>query len=313
MTDTTENDQEEWPDVHRPHDKLFKLTFREKERLADFMKHHLPTEVTGLMDLANLRIEPETFLDEKFSENYSDIIAQVNLSGKPAFVYFLFEHKSAPDEQAVWQFLQYMVQQWKKDLEDKKGLIPVIPVLFTHGERLWEYKTFPELFKDVPKILLEYIPDFRYILHDISPEAKTKIQGGIIIRIVQLLMRAAAGKDREDEILEALELMGLLADLDNGERWMEILFRYILATTNIRLEKLTVKLREARLTKGEDFIMSTMQKLIDKGFEKGIEQGIEQNKLETARGMLARNYPLEDVLAITGLSREELTRAGILR
>ena len=66
MTDTTENDQEEWPDVHRPHDKLFKLTFREKERLADFMKHHLPTEVTGLMDLANLRIEPETFLDEKF-------------------------------------------------------------------------------------------------------------------------------------------------------------------------------------------------------------------------------------------------------
>jgi len=138
-------------------------------------------------------------------------------------------------------------------------------------------------------------------------------------------MRAAAGKGREDEILKALELMRLLADLDNGERWLEILFRYILATTNIRLEKLTAKLREARLTKGEDFIMSTMQKLIDKGFEKGIEQGIEkgitqgiekgveQNKLETARGMLARNYPLEEVIAITGLSREELTRAGILR
>ena len=67
--------------------------------------------------------------------------------------------------------------------------------------------------------------------------------------------------------------------------------------------------------------MSTMQKLIDKGFEKGIEQGIEkgmekgieQNKLETAREMLARNYPLEDVIAITGLSREELVQADLLR
>ena len=173
-------------------------------------------------------------------------------------------------------------------------------------------------------------------MHDISPEAKTKIQGGIVIRIVQLLMRAAAGKGREDEILKALELMRLLADLDNGERWLEILFRYILATTNIRLEKLTAKLREARLAKGEEFIMSTMQKLIDKGFEKGIEQGIEkgieqgiekgieqgieqgiekgakQTKLETAASMLARNYPLEEVIAITGLSRDELLEAGFV-
>ena len=161
----------------------------------------------------------------------------------------------------------------------------------------------------IPKILLEYIPDFRYLLHDISPEVKTKIQGGIVIRIAQLLMRGAAGKGRESEILEALELMGLLADLDNGERWMEIFFRYLLATTDIRLEKIAHKLREVRLTKGEEFIMSTMQKLIDKGFEKGDKQA----RLDTAAGMLARNYPLEDVLAITGLSREELERAGLLQ
>ncbi|MCC5813870.1 MAG: hypothetical protein JJT78_03880 [Leptospira sp.] len=44
----------------------------------------------------------------------------------------------------------------------------------------------------------------------------------------------------------------------------------------------------------------------------GIEQGIEKGKLEDARLMKTKGYPMEDILEITGLSESQLKENGII-
>ena len=45
---------------------------------------------------------------------------------------------------------------------------------------------------------------------------------------------------------------------------------------------------------------------IEEGIEQGVKQGIEQGKLEDAKKMLEKKYPIEDIIEITGLTRKQI-------
>ena len=45
---------------------------------------------------------------------------------------------------------------------------------------------------------------------------------------------------------------------------------------------------------------------IEEGIEQGVKQGIEQGKLEDAKKMLEKKYPIEDIIEITGLTKEQI-------
>ena len=47
---------------------------------------------------------------------------------------------------------------------------------------------------------------------------------------------------------------------------------------------------------------------IKQGIEQGIERGREKNKLENAKRMKDKGYPLEEIADITGLSIEEIEK-----
>ncbi|NPA40139.1 MAG: Rpn family recombination-promoting nuclease/putative transposase [Thermodesulfobacteria bacterium] len=50
-------------------------------------------------------------------------------------IYFLFEHKSSPDKFIFVQILSYISALWEECLKRGENLIPVIPIVFYHGER----------------------------------------------------------------------------------------------------------------------------------------------------------------------------------
>ena len=60
-----------------------------------------------------------------------------------------------------------------------------------------------------------------------------------------------------------------------------------------------------------DIVLPKIEYAERKGIEKGIEEGIEKGKLETARVMDKKGYPLDDIIEITGLTKEQLKKAGI--
>ena len=49
-----------------------------------------------------------------------------------------------------------------------------------------------------------------------------------------------------------------------------------------------------------------MEKGMEKGIEQGIEKGIKQEKMDSAIKMKAKGYDIDDIIEITGLSKEEI-------
>lgn len=78
------------------------------------------------------------------------------------------------------------------------------------------------------------------------------------------------------------------------------------------LEEISQDERERRLTElREKYIMD--QKAIhdhgyDKGIEAGIEQGIKKEKIETAKKMKAKKMMIEDIIELTGLTKDEIEK-----
>ena len=49
-------------------------------------------------------------------------------------------------------------------------------------------------------------------------------------------------------------------------------------------------------------------KIEGEAFADGIEQGIEQEKIETVKKMLEKNYSIQEIIDITGLTEEEIMK-----
>lgn len=125
--------------VPNPHDTFFKRTFARLEVAAEFLRHYLPAEVAGLLDLTQLTLEKDSFVDAKLRQHFSDLLYRVGLKeGGAAYVYILLEHKSAPEEWVALQLLRYLAQAWEQLRRAGSARLPlIIPVVCYHGAVPW--------------------------------------------------------------------------------------------------------------------------------------------------------------------------------
>lgn len=100
--------------MHHPHDKFFKETFSHKEVVTDFVNHYFPQEILDIIDVTTITLQKDSFIQKELEEYYSDLLFHVSFARKEGFLYFLFEHKSYPDEMITFQLLQYMLEIWKQ-------------------------------------------------------------------------------------------------------------------------------------------------------------------------------------------------------
>jgi hypothetical protein len=79
-----------------PHDRFCKDLFARPGVAADFLANYLPPGVAGALDLSAPELVKDSFVDPELQEHFSDLLYRVRLKrGGTAFVYVLFEHKSA--------------------------------------------------------------------------------------------------------------------------------------------------------------------------------------------------------------------------
>jgi len=82
------------------------------------------------MDLESLEICKDSFIEKDLRDYFSDMLYKVNLSGSPAYVYILFEHKSYYDKYVHLQLLEYMVKIWRLFLKQQISGSDPIKMLF---------------------------------------------------------------------------------------------------------------------------------------------------------------------------------------
>jgi len=173
------------PELTNPHDSFFKEVFSRKEVAADFLRNYLPTDVLACLDENSINLTKDSFVDNELATHLSDLLYEVELrDGSDAYVYVLFEHKSFPDSEVAFQLLRYMVRIWEQACRQKqvRKLPPIIPVVLYHGVVNWKIsKKFSALFEH-PETLGVFVPDFSYLVCDLSRYSNEDIKGMVLLR-----------------------------------------------------------------------------------------------------------------------------------
>ena len=165
--------------MNNPHDKFFKKSIAWKDTAEGFLQHYLPQELLDKIDLTTLEIDKDSFTDDELEEYFSDTVYKANISGVEAYLCFLFEHKSYPYPTITLQLLKYMTRIWTlKKEQGIKELPLIVPMLIYHGREKWNIGLYlDDIIKKIPVEAKEYVPNFKYILFDLSNYSKKEIKG----------------------------------------------------------------------------------------------------------------------------------------
>jgi hypothetical protein len=270
-----------------PHDRLFKFAFSHPRHAADFFRSVLPPAVVQQIDFDTLRVESTSFIDDKLRARYTDLLFRVQLAGRRAYLYILFEHQSRPERFMCLRVLRYVVEIWARYLAKNpraRHLPLVIPIVLHHGEGGWsEPTTLRDLYHapaEVLDALLPFLPQLTFLLDDLAPQSDTALRARALAILPRLVLWTFKNVRRGGDAIPALrkvaDLLRTLALAPNGVDALCALLRYIAEVSESSREDLQVLLDQLMLPEGSEALMTIAEKLRREGFETGIEKGIEQ-------------------------------------
>ena len=144
------------PTTHA-HDKFVRTVMADLRVARDFFAIHLPADLKEMTDLANIKLQPRSQIDDLRNETIVDILYKTTMGGKEAYLYLLLEHQSRPDELMPFRMLKYTCDIIAQHLKSsKKKTIPLIyPMVIYHAARPYPYSTDLKDLVDAQQVLKE--------------------------------------------------------------------------------------------------------------------------------------------------------------
>lgn len=303
--------------LNQPHDKYFRATFGEVGFASNLLTSYLPKDLLNLVDISTLEPQKESYLDKKLQEQFTDLLFRVNINNKEGYIYFLFEHKSYQDRMVIFQLLKYMIAIWESKLKGNESLPVIIPMVIYHDNGEWKPKqTLGEMILDydlLPENLKIYIPNFEYILYDLSKWTKEgiKLEAEYKIAVKALTKARYASKDEILSIIvEAVELLMEIEQKDTVTYYISECIKYVLSIRDDISEVEIKNVVEKISIEGGELVMSVAERLIEQGLEQGLKQGLElgarKEKIKAAKTGIIKGYSMEIIMDMTGLTEEEI-------
>lgn len=295
--------------LNQPHDKYFRATFGEVGFTSNLLTSYLPKGLLNLVDMSTLEPQKESYLDEKLQEQFTDLLFRVNINNKEGYIYFLFEHKSYQDKMVIFQLLKYMIAIWESKLKGNEPLPVIIPMVIYHDKGTWKVRqTLTEMIPDyysLPENIKRYIPNFEYILYDLSEWNKEgiKLAAEYKIAVKALTKVRYASKEEVIEILiEAIELLDRIERKDIVTYSVSECIKYVLSIRDDISEIEIKNVAEKISIEGGELVMSVAERLI----EQGREEGAKKEKIRTAKRLMDLRLSVEQIMEATGLTKEEI-------
>jgi predicted transposase/invertase (TIGR01784 family) len=160
-----------------------------------------------------------------------------------------------------------------------------------------------------------YIPDFGIELFDLTVSDVESMRDSLFLYAYLATILHVDRGDIEEFWDGIVELSGIVFQDEKGLAQLQKLLLYIFRKSEMDIEGIKEPL--LRISRQlEAMVMTTAEKLIEKGEKRGIEKGIAkgklEGKLEDAKRLLELNVPLDTVLKATALSADDLRRVGII-
>jgi predicted transposase/invertase (TIGR01784 family) len=267
--------------IKNPHDRVVRETPSRKDTATDFLKNYLPGHILKLIDMGTLEISKDSFIEEDLTDFYSDILYKVDFKGSQGFLYLLFEHKSYEDAFIQFQLFGYIHKIYSLYLKQTKSKkLPIIlPMVLYHGRKKWELSTRFSAVIDGPyETFKEYVPDFNYILFDLTQYSDEQIKGEIQLQVLLRLLKYVFSPDLHDKLSETLSLFAEIAEQDTGLQTIKVYLKYIFSTIEEKnTDKVKELIKKALSNEKGEFIMGTIaERYINEGIQQGIQQGVQQ-------------------------------------
>ena len=255
--------------LNNPHDKFLKETLSRKENAVGFIQNYLPQEIVTMIDLDNIEIEKDSYITKNLQEYFTDLLYKVIIKGEESYIYVLFEHKSYPDKLIGLQLLEYLIQCWRTKAKQKQALPLVIPLVIYHGKTNWNIGLrFSEIIEPIDNSLRKYIPDFEYILYDLSKYSDDEIVGTEELKVMLNLMKYIYSENLQDKLREIFKILSHISDTNLD--YISTITIYLMSTTEIEIKELAKIMTETISEKGGEIAMTTAQKIKKEGINEGI-------------------------------------------
>jgi predicted transposase YdaD len=259
---------------HNPHDNLFRALLEDPQRARALLRDYLPAELTA--QLADVPPEPMagSFVDDALRGSQSDRLFRVQLvSGRPAYIYTLLEHKSAPDARTPVQLLGYMARIWQRHITETGGdaarrLPPIIPLVVYHGQAPWTVPTAVADCIEADDTLRPYLSDFRYVLAETREVPYDGLASDRALRAGLAALTYAFGH----EVTVAI-LARLLGDLPERESIERQVLEYIAQVYDITRDDFRAAIRQARPEQEEELMTTLAEQWKQEGKAEGEFEG----------------------------------------
>ncbi|MBK6933293.1 MAG: Rpn family recombination-promoting nuclease/putative transposase [Saprospirales bacterium] len=207
----------------QPHDAVFKTFFSDAKIARNYLLHYTLPAIHRRIDFSFFRKSDSAFISGRFGISFCDVVYETRLTnGAPARLLFLFEHKSyIPTHPIHLQLLDYLLQIWEDDMKNKRSLSFVIPIVVYHGEQTWKQKPFSDYFQNLPEEWQAFIPNFHYLLTDLSQVPQQTIQDkreSEFLRNLFLALKMARDREMIRRNWKKIFTFGIHYDKDDRER-----------------------------------------------------------------------------------------------
>ena len=305
--------------LKQPHDKFFRATFGQLKVASDFLSNYLPSDLLNIIDMSTLETQNGTFLDEDLKEEFSDLLFKVSINNKDSYIYMLFEHKSYRDRMVIFQVMKYMINIWESKIQEDKEkrkeageassgeieLPLILPLVIYHDKGEWTIKkTLGEMisnYEELPEDLKKYIPNFEYLLFDLSKHDKeeTELLTESMIIIKALSRARHATREEAIEILEeAITLIKESKEKDEITYYVSACITYMLNVRDDITEKEMYEIAGKISIEGGELVMTVAEKLR--------EEGILGEKRKLAKNLIVMGDPVAKIAMVTGLKEKEI-------
>lgn len=292
------------------HDRFYRKVFSKKANLVDLLNNSLPQEYREKIDFDTIELSKESFMSEKLSSFWSDMVVNAKMSDKDIKITLLIEHKANYDRFTLLQMLKYLVHLWDDEVKNNiSSLTPVIPILIFHGKSEWDSNRDMTMCfdKNLDDLFKRFIPTFDYILFDLNQVEDDKLIGNIeymaSIRVMKYIHKNLLKVFREVLTLlsEYLKTNNLN---ENLKSFLDTLIEYISKSEEIEPDNVNDIIDTVNDNELKEVLM-TLEKKLEL---KGKEEGREEEKREIAKRMKKDGIDVKTIEKYTGLTKEEIEK-----
>ena len=272
-------------DITNPHDKFFRENFSQIEIVKDFLRNYLPQKVSTLLNLDQISLQKDSFIDDEFKEHFSDLLFQIPMNdGGEVYVYTLFEHKSYSDSWVSLQLLRYMLRIWDRDAKEAKkiSLRYIIPIVIYHGEQKWRVSTeFAALFP-ANEVLQAFLPNFQYLIYDLPRYPDEELIGDFKLLMMLLILKYIFKPELLYKIEKIISVYMESKRDRNAEEFFKIMLLYMIAASKkVKFKDIERELNnQLRYIGAENIMMTLAEHYKQEGRQEGRQEGKQEGRQE---------------------------------